>query len=80
MSGATDVRTHDGYTIMKDERSGYWMFAEDAPGGGVRRSNRVVGRHAPTGIRKFLRSGPSRAAALDATARLPQQERAPRRI
>ena len=57
------LRTHDGYTIMKDERSGYWMFAEDAPDGAVRRSNRIVGRHAPTGIRKFLSPGPSRAPA-----------------
>lgn len=62
------LRTPDGYTIMKDERSGYWMFAEDAPGGGVRRSNRIVGRHAPTGIRKFLRESPSRAPASTAQA------------
>ena len=57
------LRTHDGYTILRDERSGYWMFAEDAPDGAIRRSNRIAGRHAPTGIRKFLRPGPSRASA-----------------
>lgn len=62
------VRTPDGYTILKDERSGYWMFAEDAPSGGVRRSNRIVGRHAPAGIRKFIRERPARAPGFAAEA------------
>lgn len=62
------VRTPDGYTILKDERSGYWMFAEDTPSGGVRRSSRIVGRHAPAGIRKFIRERPARAPDFAAEA------------
>ncbi|MBM4262276.1 MAG: M6 family metalloprotease domain-containing protein [Deltaproteobacteria bacterium] len=62
------LRTPDGYTILKDDRTGYWMFAEDAPSGGMRRSNRIVGRHAPTGIRKFIRERPARAPGLAAEA------------
>ena len=48
------VRTRDGYTILRDERTRFWKYAEPDPAGGLRLSPLIVGRDRPVGIRPRL--------------------------
>jgi len=57
------VRTRDGYTIMRDERTRFWKYAEPDPAGGLRRSPLIVGRDRPVGIRPRLSLRPQRASS-----------------
>jgi len=57
------VRTRDGYTIMRDERTHFWKYAEPDPAGGLRRSPLIVGRDRPVGIRPRLSLRPQRASS-----------------
>ncbi|MGE5306681.1 MAG: M6 family metalloprotease domain-containing protein [Alphaproteobacteria bacterium] len=79
------VRTRDGYTILRDERTRFWKYAEPDMAGGLRRSPFIVGRDRPVGIRPRLSLRPQRtssetgsasqqaAPALSATASLGTQ-------
>jgi M6 family metalloprotease-like protein len=57
------IRTRDGYTILRDERTRFWKYAEPDPAGGLRHSPLIVGRDRPVGISPRLSLRPQRASS-----------------
>jgi hypothetical protein len=51
---ANGHQTQDGYTILLDEASGFWVYAEPVIGGGLQASPWIVGHDLPLGIPKRL--------------------------
>ncbi|HEV8615425.1 MAG TPA: M6 family metalloprotease domain-containing protein [Methylomirabilota bacterium] len=49
------AETVDGYTIVKDEVSGYWTYADTTPTGGLAPTGYVVGRDLPYALPPGLR-------------------------
>ena len=49
------TETTDGYTIVKDSRTGYWTYAEQATNGRLRGSELEVGIDQPAGLKKHAR-------------------------
>ena len=49
-------RTLDGYTIVRDPRTRFWMYAEQDSTGALRPAPFIVGRDRPVGIRRLLRA------------------------
>ncbi len=68
------LRTHDGYTIVPDQATGFWHYAEPAPGGGLQPSSAVVGHHPPAVPKRLpvpkrrLAAGPAAASGPDGAA------------
>ncbi len=62
-------RTLDGYTIVRDQRTRFWMYAEQGPAAGLRPSPFIVGRDRPVGIRRLLRA--QRASAQNGSLSQP---------
>lgn len=54
------TETRDGYTILRNEQTGEWVYAERNPAGQLVPSNRVVARDLPVGIPRRLRPPPQR--------------------
>ncbi len=48
------TETLDGYTILREVQSGFWVYVEKDSGGKLIPSHRVVGRDKPTGIPRHL--------------------------
>jgi hypothetical protein len=72
------LRTHDGYTILLDEVTGFWVYAEEGPeaasGRALRRGARPA-RRAPGGSRSDpRRPGSTRAGAPRWAARQPRSQ------
>ena len=42
------LRTQDGYTILRDETSGFWFYAEPTLNGSIRKSPFIVGHQRPS--------------------------------
>ena len=59
-------RTVDGYTILRDEQTRFWKYAEEDPRGGLRHSPFIVGRDRPVGIRPRLSARFQRASSQTA--------------
>lgn len=69
------VRTLDDYTILRDEQSRFWKYAEENPAGGLRHSPFIVGRERPVGIRPKLSFRPQRTSSqADFSVQGPQPE------
>ncbi|MGE5820190.1 MAG: M6 family metalloprotease domain-containing protein, partial [Deltaproteobacteria bacterium] len=62
------VRTLDGYTILRDEKTHFWKYAEEDPRGGLRHSPFIVGRDRPIGIRPRLSLRPQLASSQTASS------------
>ena len=48
------LRTQDGYTILRDETTGFWVYAETTLNGSIQKSPFIVGHQQPLGIPKYL--------------------------
>jgi M6 family metalloprotease-like protein len=71
------TETLDGYTILREAQTGFWVYAErDTRGGGVP-SGRVVGRDSPAGIPAHLRTLRARPTAAAEAAPSPAAVQAP---
>ena len=72
------VETSTGYTILRDQASGYWEYAGDDGRRALVPSGKIVGRDDPIGIARFLRPGDpgtARSMALERGSALPASAR-----
>ena len=76
------LETVDGYTIVRDETSGYWEYAQQQPDGTLAPSGLRPGVDRPVGLRRGARDAVPCEAADDAReanrTSLPLPERRPR--